>query len=528
MKSKFKNVIVFLMLLISSIAIIGSIYYIKEFPRQDFDVVLYTLSVGAEHSSADVVNGILFKCLIPVILLLLILLLPTIKEVKRSLVFKINFKEKKKSIQLFPIKAISKHRAIYTSIVFFISLVVLVRCFQIDKFIYNRLQTTTIFEEYFVDAQSVNIKFPENKRNLIIIIGESFENTVLSKENGGVWEHSLMPELEDFALTNLSFSNSEKLGGPFHTHGTDYSAGGNVAITSGIPLKTVDMLLDKNTYTGNGKYLDGVYTLGEILKDNDYNLEIIMGSDSNFGGRKQYYETNGNYKIFDVNYAIRHGKMAPAEYIWWGFEDDKLYDWSKEELISLAKDDKPFNFIMLTADTHFMDGYLSPNAEEKFDTQYENVHAYSSKQINEFINWVKKQDFYKDTTIVIIGDHLGMQNEFYEEKIKENTNNDYTRTVYNVIINPSIEPVNNKNRLFTTMDMFPTILASIGVEIEGNRLGLGTNLFSEKPTLVEELGYDYFNNELKKNSKFYNETILGEDYYIMRKPTSQGSENIYE
>lgn len=250
-----------------------------------------------------------------------------------------------------------------------------------------------------------------------------------------------------------------------------------------------------------------------------------MGSDSSFGGRKQYYTTNGDYKIFDLNYAIEQGKMTREDFVWWGFDDDSLYSWSKEELTSLSKENKPFNYIMLTADTHFMDGYLGPNVESKFDTQYENVHSYSSKCINEFVNWVKKQDFYKDTTIVIVGDHLGMQNDFYEEKIKENMDGQYTRTIYNVIINPAIDATNNINRQFTSMDMFPTILASIGVEIEGNRLGLGTNLYSGIPTLVEELGYAYFNEEIKKNSVFYNKYIFGEDYYIIKSKQESEKEN---
>ena len=37
------------------------------------------------------------------------------------------------------------------------------------------------------------------------------------------------------------------------------------------------------------------------------------------------------------------------------------------------------------------------------------------------------------------------------------------------------------------MDMFPTTLASLGAVIDGDRLGLGTNLFSDKPTLAENL-----------------------------------------
>lgn len=56
--------------------------------------------------------------------------------------------------------------------------------------------------------------------------------------------------------------------------------------------------------------------------------------------------------------------------------------------------------------------------------------------------------------------------------------------------------------------MFPTILASLGCEIEGDRLGLGTNLFSEKNTLAEEYGYENLFEELEKKSTFYNMELL--------------------
>lgn len=124
------------------------------------------------------------------------------------------------------------------------------------------------------------------------------------------------------------------------------------------------------------------------------------------------------------------------------------------------------------------------------------------------------------SSIVIVGDHLGMQTEFYTEKTK----NEYYRTIYNVVINPAIEKNNNINRIFTAMDMCPTILASIGAKIEGERLGLGTNLYSGIPTLAEEYGISYLNEELAKNSRFYNKKILGDDYYIMKKNAQKESE----
>lgn len=513
MKKKIKNVTIFIILLIASIMIIGSIYYAKEYPKQDFDQILYYALNGVEYTAPSIINNVIFSCIIPVILLCIILYAFTIKSTRRNTYLMLKIKNKEFKLQIYPIKIIANHRAIYTTIVLLIAIIAVIFGFKIDKYIKNKLQETNLYEEYYVDGREVSIKFPEKKRNLIIIVAESMENTVLSKANGGSWEYSIIPELEQLAIENINFSNGERLGGAYEAYGTNFSVGGNVAITSGVPLKTADILQDRNAYNGNGQFVAGAYTLGEILKEQGYNLEIMMGSDATFGGRKQYYTTNGEYKIFDVNYAIEQGKMTTADRVWWGFEDDKLFKWSKEEITKLSKEDEPFNYIMVTADTHFVDGYLSPNAENKFDTQYENVHAYSSKSIYEFVEWIKQQDFYENTSIVIVGDHLGMQTEFYESRM----NKDYKRTIYNVIINSAVQTTNNKNRVFTSMDMYPTILASIGVEIEGERLGLGTNLYSNVPTLSEELGFEYFNEEMKKSSSYYNKNILGDDYYVMKK-----------
>ena len=59
--------------------------------------------------------------------------------------------------------------------------------------------------------------------------------------------------------------------------------------------------------------------------------------------------------------------------------------------------------------------------------------------------------------------------------------------------------------------MFPTTLAAMGVEIPGDRLGLGTNLFSAKLTLTETFGYEKLDEEIQKNSDFYNTKILEMD-----------------
>lgn len=65
-----------------------------------------------------------------------------------------------------------------------------------------------------------------------------------------------------------------------------------------------------------------------------------------------------------------------------------------------------------------------------------------------------------------------------------------------------------KQRVFTTLDWFPTTLASLGVDIPGERLGLGTNLFSGQQTLAESMGLEALDDELKKVSSYYNKHFL--------------------
>ena len=84
----------------------------------------------------------------------------------------------------------------------------------------------------------------------------------------------------------------------------------------------------------------------------------------------------------------------------------------------------------------------------------------------------------------------------------------YERTVYNLFINSAVNTNDIYNRQFSTLDLFPTTLASLGVEIEGNKLALGTNLFSGEDTLIEKYGYEKVNEEFKLKSTFYNNKFI--------------------
>lgn len=369
------------------------------------------------------------------------------------------------------------------------------------EYLSNIFSNSTFIEDNYADPNTVNMTFPEEKRNLIYIFLESLENTFADTEAGGPVYENFMPELSELAENNVNFSHDDGLGGALTYAGSTWTAGAMVTQTSGM---VVQMPLLAKNYGGNHSYIPGLVSIGEILEDAGYSNTLLVGSNADFANRKDYFEEHGNYNIIDTESLKAEGRLDEDYRVWWGFEDEKLFGYAREELTRLASQDQPFNFTMLTCDTHFPSGYVCRLCDDEYSRQYSNVVRCSSKQVVAFIQWIQEQPFYENTTIVLCGDHLTMDPKFMKT-VDEN----YERTIYNCIINPVSQPVKEKNRLFGTMDMFPTTLGALGVEMEGNRLGLGTNLFSETETLTEEFGYAYVNKELQKNSKFYNKELLG-------------------
>ncbi|MCD8104620.1 MAG: LTA synthase family protein [Lachnospiraceae bacterium] len=377
----------------------------------------------------------------------------------------------------------------------------------------NQFDSSTFIAEVYVDPNSVELTFPEEKRNLIWIYVESAESSAQDTESGGLFDVNYIPEMTELAETYVSFSQSELIEGASVAPASGWTVAGLVAQTVGLPLKLYGYSAKSidNTMKNYDYFLPGATTLGDILEANGYKNYFMCGSDFDFGGRRNYFTQHGNYDIYDYDRAIEDGKIDSDYYVWWGFEDEKLYEFAKEKLLEIADEDEPFNFSMLTVDTHHQNGYVCDLCEDTYDDQYANVWACASSQLYDFVSWIQEQDFYENTTIIITGDHCSMDSDFYGEYTYDKHNGETVRKVYNAFINvdPSVADTDaQKNRKFTTQDFFPTALASLGVAIEGDRLALGTNLFSGTPTLSEEYGYEYLYTELNKKSVFYNQKLL--------------------
>ncbi len=396
-----------------------------------------------------------------------------------------------------------------------LSCVYAVFAFRIPEYYINKSQVTEIYEKEYVDPKSVAITDKDgNAQNLIYIYLESMETTYASKSEGGAQkEINYIPNLTSYANDekNVSFSDGDGLGGFYSVEGTSWTMGALMGTTSGAPFSlAVFGEKSHNSQGRDGTFVNGLTTIGDILAEKGYAQEFLCGSKASFAGRDTYFKIHGDYEIFDYNTAVEEGYIDKGYYVWWGYEDNILFDIARDEVTQLAQGDKPFNFTMLTVDTHHIGGYKCDVCTDEYDTGLENVISCSDKLVYDFIEWCKTQDFYENTTIVVIGDHPRMDTQLVKKV------DFFDRTMYNCILNSVATPYSSaKNRTFTSLDMFPTVLSAMGFEIEGERLGLGTNLFSPVPTLAEKngggkKGLEWLDTELAKESEFYKKHFITE------------------
>ena len=477
-------VVLTLLLLFAFVCFFAARWFVTVYGRIGFDSILFTLQSSLDGVQSDLVRSYLLGGLLPAVLctalscaiLLLLRRLPV-----RGLV------------------------SILTSVALAVGLIGYAAVdVELTDYVRDLIWRGQLYETEYVDPDTVQITFPEEKRNLVYILLESMETTYLSEDLGGASDVNLIPELYELARDNINFSHTDGVGGFHATNGASWTIGAIVAQTAGIPLKVPSGIEDwQNGYGKDGVFLPGATTMMDILNEAGYHTSFLCGSDANFGGRKTYYRTHGTDEIYDIYTARRDGIVPKDYFVWWGMEDLHLFEYAKQELTEISQGDEPFAFTMLTVDTHHIGGYQCEYCRGEYEETYEQSISCSSRQVLEFVRWLQEQPFYENTTVIITGDHLSMDNGYFQRNVDE----DYQRMVYHCILNSAAESGRTKNREYCAVDLFPTTLAAMGCAIEGDLLGLGTNLFSNLPTLAEKWGFEEFNSELSKASDYYIENF---------------------
>jgi len=493
--------LIFLLLIFSFFLYFSLQYLLDNWEELTVEEILYHIKSPMGGASESLVRIFILSVLLPALGISLFLIFLYILLQSKNFEGILSLKSKGHFLS-FHLPRFFNWKKVYLGFCFFLALfffsLTLIDAWDsisLGSYLSSQLHSSKFIEENYVDPKGIELHFPEKKRNLIYIYMESTELTFMDEAHGGAFPDNLLPEKTALSKEGEDFSGEgDSRNGGISLPGATWTMGAIFAQSTGLPLK---ISIEQNSMDSQKAFFPSVTALQDILKEEGYTQKFLLGSVGYFGGRELYMKDHGDVKVEDFSYWKRKNKFPKDYWVNWGFEDEKLYSYAREELSNLAKENKPFNLTLLTVDTHFPDGYVCRLCQNNYpDNQYANVYRCASRQVTDFVNWIKKQNFYENTTIVISGDHPTMDRDFCDHVPKS-----YQRKVYTVFLNSAAKRKDRNKREYSTFDYFPTTLAAMGVEIPGNRLGLGTNLFSGESTLTEKFGKEE-KKELEERSDF--------------------------
>ena len=462
----------------------------SNFGKSSLEQVLYHAQFGMEgliNTDIGIVRSFILTCLaLPVSIALLLIIV----EYSMALFLVYNSKHWfAKPMRIFNTPGLKVfywfigHRApLYTLI---ICLIYFAFQFSINAFVHNQFGQD-YFGEHYVYPQTIKIA-PTNAnikpKNLVLIYVESLEDSYKDKAKFG---RNLLSSLDK--VKGVSFSHYQQ------APGTNWTIAGITATQCGLPLKNVSLYDGNNQGEKMKAFLPGAVCLGDVLHGAGYH-NVYMGGDAlTFSGKGKFFQDHHYDEVYGREELKNN--LTASEMHYWGLYDDDLLLLVKAKLKTLHAKSQPFNLTFTTIDTHGPDGHFSKYCKKHGVTEFKGIVECTSNQVSDFITFMKKNDYLKDTHVVILGDHLAMYNPVHQEL-------DHTkqRYIFNRFI--SNTPITKNRENILHFDLFPTILEFIGFQVEGGKLGLGFSAISQNTPLPPATIYEDMNEDLLNNSEKY-------------------------
>lgn len=334
---------------------------------------------------------------------------------------------------------------------------------------YNELKEE--YKENFGEEQYNFKKTLENK-NIIILQLESIQEFVRNKTING---KEITPNLNKFLNENIEFTNMH-MQSYSTTADSEYST-----ITSTYPME--------NGMSFSKYYTNTYNNLFKMFNDANYHTSFIHGNYSTFWNR-------GNvYKKFEVNDLIFKDSFEDlSENINGDLSDELLY---KQAVQKLKNNDTPFISFLVSASSHTpftLDGIRNKEQKVNIDVgkykgtyfgDYLEAVNYADYAFGILIDELKKEGLYDDLSILIFGDHngLNMYNdemiEFLEEQGQDLTDVDIKLNYTRVLCGMKIPGAQNIkiDKMINKLDIKPTLAYLCNLE---DGFSLGTNMFENK------------------------------------------------
>ncbi|WP_201713963.1 LTA synthase family protein [Rossellomorea arthrocnemi] len=306
-------------------------------------------------------------------------------------------------------------------------------------------------------------------KNLILVSMESTQNFVINEKVNG---KEITPFLNSLIKDSFYFSNIYDQTAQGKTSDAEFM------IDTGLyPLSSGSAFVRKP---------DNVYkSLPHILrKREDYYAAVFHGNDRTFWNREMMYETLG----YDRYFSKRDYSVTEENSVNYGIKDIPFF---QQTISHLEKVPQPFYTRLITLTNHFP--FLLEEGDQLIDkgstsedvvNRYVTTVRYEDEAIKTLFENLKANGMYKNTVVVLYGDHYGIS-EKYEQGVfelldqKDTPVNHAKLQQVPLIIHVPGEEARTIETNGGEIDIRPTILHLLGIESK-DTLSFGHSLFTRR------------------------------------------------
>lgn len=304
-----------------------------------------------------------------------------------------------------------------------------------------------------------------HKYNYVFIYAESLERTFRSLDG-----RDYLPGLTALANRYMEFTNIQQ---PLNV-GFGWTMGGIVNTQCGIPL----VMAQGNAGSNVSNFLSGAHCIASWLTQQGYQTEFIRGSQKEFAGGDKFLSQHGWQAQHDKAWFEEHALATPGQISGWGVHDDAMLAHVFNEYTRLSESKRPFLLSLLTVDTHPPAGTYVPECDnhstKSSDYPMLTSVACSDYMLSGFINKITQSKGFDNTIVVLISDHLMMENGTTPLLMK----NEAARRNNFIVIKKGLHGVKNSTP-GTLLDVWPTLLDLAGAPARS--LGFGRSLLNNTP-----------------------------------------------
>ena len=325
----------------------------------------------------------------------------------------------------------------------------------------------------------------DNSPNLVFIYAESLERTYFDESRFP----GLITGLKELEKDALSFAEIQQV------VGTGWTIAGMTASQCGVPLITTGG--GGNSMDGLDRFLPGAACMGDLMHTAGYHLYYLGGASLEFGGKGKFFTSHGFDQV-EGRETLTDELEDPKYLSDWGIYDDSLLDMAFDRFLKLSASREKFGLFLLTLDTHHPDGHINRSCQGLFygdgSNPMLNAVACSDRIISNFVKRILESEYANNTLIVIVSDHLAIQNKAWALL---NKNGERARRNLFMVLGPGFIKPRLISKPGSTFDIGPTVLGLL--DLDTPFLGLGRSLLGVEPTLVESF----------KTTEVLNANILG-------------------